>query len=376
MRGWWAFVLLMGLFAVPAALQAQEKEVLQGPAITELQTRLSDILTEEELPGLVVWLDAPQGDFAGAVGLANLRDATVLRPDTAFRIGNLTRLFTATLILQMAEAGQLRLDDSLSLWLPDLAAQLPYGDQITLLQLLDQTSGIADYVQSPWFQSTLLARKPKRWTPVELVSAVIAQEKPLFAPGERARGAHSNTNYLLLGLVIEKVTGTSYANVLHERLLLPLELTSTYLAGETPPPGVQLAHGYTHLLLGTTLIDVTDADLSWAWAAAGIVSNAPDLVTLTRAVFSGSVFNDPASVEALRGFVQVDGGLRNTEEGSRNEPPPENPLGDALGYLTTLIYAPQSDVVLIIWTNSNRQRRGQFQPLIQAAFAALGAPEP
>ena len=107
-----------------------------------------DALTAgERPPGMIVWIDAPEYRFAGASGSANLADDTPMPPEGAFRIGSITKMFTATVIMQLAEDGVLTLDDPLALWLPEVAEQLPYGDQITLRHLLTHTSGLFNVVE-------------------------------------------------------------------------------------------------------------------------------------------------------------------------------------------------------------------------------------
>ena len=107
-----------------------------------------DSLTANGIPpGMVVWIDAPDYRFEGASGFADLADDTAMPPEDAFRIGSVTKMFTATVIVQLAEEGVLNLDDPLALWLPDVAAALPNGDQITLRHLLTHTSGLFNIVE-------------------------------------------------------------------------------------------------------------------------------------------------------------------------------------------------------------------------------------
>src|SRR5690606_17191985 len=122
-----------------------------------------------------------------------------------------------------------------------------------------------------------------------VIDELVMRETPEFVPGAAGRWAYSNTNYLLLGMVIEKAAGSSYAQALRQRILNPLGLTSTFLPGEAPA-SLNLARGYAYLLLGSSQIDVTDTDLAWAWSASGVLSNAPDLAVFARALFSGGLF--------------------------------------------------------------------------------------
>jgi CubicO group peptidase (beta-lactamase class C family) len=123
--------------------------------VAELQAEM-DALTAGELPpGMILWIDAPEYRFAGASGSANLAEGTAMPPEGAFRIGSITKMFTATVIMQLVEDGVLTLDDPLALWLPEVAEQLPYGDQITLRHLLTHTSGLFNVVEHEAYYADL-----------------------------------------------------------------------------------------------------------------------------------------------------------------------------------------------------------------------------
>lgn len=367
----WIGVWLVVVLVLPGYMvKGQEEAALPAQRAADLQASLQAVLLDAELPGLVVWLESPQGDFSSAAGFADMADAVPMQPDAAFRIGGITQMFTAALTVMLAEEGRLALDDPLSRWLPEIAARLPYGGQITLRELLNHTSGIADYGTSQWFQASLTGRRPKRWTPQTVIDELVIRETPEFAPGAAGRWAYSSTNYLLLGMVIEKAAGSSYAQALRQRILDPLGLTSTFLPGEAPA-SLNLAHGYMHLLLGRSQIDVTDMDLAWAWSASGVLSNAPDLAAFARALFSGVLFADSQSLAEMLDFVEMEGapgyhlGIQALGSGLYGH------VGNAPGYLSLLLYAPQYDGVLVIWTNSSRESLETFLPIMQAAIRAM-----
>ncbi|MBN1967206.1 MAG: serine hydrolase, partial [Anaerolineae bacterium] len=123
--------------------------------VAEIQAAMDDLTAQGFPPGMVVWIDAPEYQFAGASGVADLMDETPMLPEGAFRIGSITKMFTATVIVQLAEDGLLTLDDPLALWLPEVAEQLPYGDQITLRHLLTHTSGLLHYVEHEAYYADL-----------------------------------------------------------------------------------------------------------------------------------------------------------------------------------------------------------------------------
>ena len=136
------------MIVLPAIIATAQDDVQAFPSdvVTQIQAEMDELTASGYPPGMVVWIDAPEYQFEGASGFADIKEETPVLPEDAFRIGSITKMFTATVILQLAEDGVLTLDDPLALWLPDVAEQLPYGDQITLRHLLSHTSGLFNVV--------------------------------------------------------------------------------------------------------------------------------------------------------------------------------------------------------------------------------------
>ena len=140
-------LILMGLLSGTIATAQDDSQTFPPDIVAEIQTEMDDLTANGIPPGMVVWIDTPEYLFAGASGFANLTQDIPMSPEGAFRIGSITKMFTATVIVQLAEDGVLTLDDPLALWLPEVADQLPYGDQITLSHLLTHTSGLFNIVE-------------------------------------------------------------------------------------------------------------------------------------------------------------------------------------------------------------------------------------
>src|SRR6185436_15348616 len=176
-----------------------------------------------------------QAIYRRAFGQANREWGVANTPDTEFRLGSITKQFTAAAILQLAEQGKLSLDDPVSKY---YAAAPPAWAPITIKHLLTHTSGIPSYTGLPTFFSTAQSRTEMK--PEEIVA--LTKDKPLeFAPG--ARFNYDNTGYVLLGVVIEKVSGQTYAQYLQDHIFGPLKLTHTgYDVSETILP--KRAAGY------------------------------------------------------------------------------------------------------------------------------------
>ena len=243
---------------------------------------------------MVVWLDAPDYQFAGASGFADLTNHTPMSPEGAFRIGSVTKMFTATVIVQLAEDGVLTLDDPLAQWLPDVAEQLPYGDQITLRHLLTHTSGLFNIVENDAYWADIFTEAKideatgiatlgcVQRDPNDTLARYVYGQDAYFAPGDG--WYYSNTNYTLLGMIIEQATEMPLAEAYRTHIFEPLGMTSTFLECYEDAL-VDVVHGYTGS--GDTTTDLTELHESVGWSAGGLVSTAPDLIAFARGLFGG-----------------------------------------------------------------------------------------
>ncbi len=281
-------------------------QAFPADVVTEVQATMDDLTAGGLPPGMVVWIDAPEYRFEGASGSANLADATPMSPDDAFRIGSITKMFTAVVIVQLAEEGVLTLDDPLAQWLPEVADQLPNGDQITLHHLLAHTSGLANVVEheSYWadlFTEMVVDEESGAVTlpcvqrdPHDTLARYVYGKDAQFEPGTQWR--YSNTNYTLLGMIIEAAAEMPLAEAYRTHIYEPLGMTSTFLDCYEDSL-VDVVHGYSGI--GDAMADVTELHESIGWSAGGLVSTASDLITFARGLFGGALFDDPASLVAM-----------------------------------------------------------------------------
>lgn len=260
--------------STPTPTPAPEPEPAPAPAPTlaeKLQAALTKGLQKKALAGASVELRR-HGKllWAGAAGDAD--EATHEKMTTAhtFRIASATKMFVATIIMQLVDEGKLSLDDPLSRFRPDIA----HADTITITHLLGHQSGFCDYQESAAYQQRAEQAPHTAMTPNEVIAFALAL--PLkFDPG--TGWAYANTNYFLLGQVIEQLTGAPFTAALSARILTPLGLKDTLLAGESP---VTLAHGYDG-----AGADVTELyDPSFFWTAGAMISTAHDLAIFLEAL--------------------------------------------------------------------------------------------
>ena len=250
-----------------------------------------------EVAGMVFgvqWGDTPP-QFASA-GIARLTDEVPMEASTRFPMASLTKPFTGLTVARLIEEGQVRLDDTLDRFFDGF----PNGDRITVGQLLSHTSGIPD-----WWMGGLPASTPENWTLSGTPHRYLMQmERPsLFAPGTQY--AYSNSGYVLLGEIVERISGRSYAAYLEETITAPLGLRATRMAGEgAPQPGVAL--GYARSSTDSTGAGLVPVDFAphLLYAAGGLESSAGDLLAWSEALFDGRIV-EHALVEQLTAYATV-----------------------------------------------------------------------
>lgn len=317
--------------------------------------------------------------LARGYGMADLEQRTPATADTVFRIGSITKEFTAAAVLKLAEAGKLSLDDPLAKYLPTF----PRGGEVTLRQLLLHTSGIADYTSAPGF----LALSPREFTTDEM-TALIAGAKPLydFAPGTAWR--YSNSGFFLLGRVIEQASGQRYADYVRTALLSPLGLRSIAVddVAEIVP---HRAHGYdksTGKPVGFS--NASHLSLSVAGAAGAVRATAVDLARWHQALLGGRVIK-PNSVRMMLEPGRVaDGRLASAARRlapGETEPPSDFGFGiytskaggrtqighggSINGFNAAVQYFPAERVTIVLLTNTGGGTAPLFSDLTGAVFA-------
>jgi D-alanyl-D-alanine carboxypeptidase len=339
-----AIFLLALLLAFPARAAAQEPAVSNAVFGAAL-----DRAVARGAPGAILAVDLPgSGLWLGARGVAE-HGGAAMTPEHRFRIASVSKVFVAVVALQLVQEGWLLLDQTVEDWLPGL---LPNGNAITVRQLMRHTSGLYDYLDGPFVRG-VLAEPQRRWQPAELVAYAVAH-RVTFRPGAPGRWSYSNTNYVLLGMIIERVTGTSLAHELRFRIIERLDLRHT---GFEPVDAAEgLAHGYQRRR------DLTELDLSFAWAAGNMFSTAADLARFSRALFGGELLDADRMAELTTfGATQGSGwspslryGLGLMQERFRagdEELLAYGHSGMLGGYRTALWYLPKLDITVVVMLN-------------------------
>ncbi|MDA8125349.1 MAG: serine hydrolase [Deltaproteobacteria bacterium] len=338
-----------------------------------LQDSLDTSVAAIGAPGATMTVIRPDGaKWVGVTGLADREKRTPMAPGLKFRIGSVSKTFVATVILKLVQEGSLSLDDTLESILPGLVAN---SSLITVRQLLNHTSGLFDYAQAqkPFnFLAELYLQPLKKWTPQELVAVANAND-PYFPPGTQFH--YSNTNYVLLAMIIEKKTKRTYAQEISSRILVPLGLRNTSVPNTPDMPEGSTA-GYTYDIdrqSADKWVNTTRFDPSWAFGAGAAISNGEDLHIWLEALMKGSLLDERRRTDM---FTFVSMGIPECEYGLGLEK-----QRDAVGHTGDFVFGGQSAlyqyrgwkfIVLVNASPSSGVAAFGSEYIMALAIAALG----
>ncbi len=314
----------------------------------QYQAVVDENIAELGAPGGILYVSDPEyGEFYLSTGYSNNETQTPMNPTDRFRIASITKTFTAASLLLLAEEGFLSLDDPVHLYLPDL--EIPSDDIITIRHLLNHTSGIADYFDTAYVFNILVQDQTHVFKPEELVQIALTVSPDLLSdPGTEFY--YSNTNYIILGMIIEKVTGLNYEDVIRTRLIEPLGLKNTFVPNDENIPG-SYAHGYMKYA-GET-VDATFVHPSFSWAAGCMISTAGDLGKWAKSLYSGEVLSKESLAEMLTYIdtpeePDMKYGLGVMYDSQRNI---IGHTGGIPGYVSAMYYNPETGEVKVFAAN-------------------------
>ncbi|GAB3893020.1 serine hydrolase domain-containing protein [Larkinella knui] len=341
----------------PAAEPGSTDEYAGHPQNQIYRKELQAFRRKWNIPGTIMLLK--RGDdpvWIGADGKSNLEYQTDLRINDSFRTGSITKVFVATVIMQMKEKGQLRLEDNLAAVLPEVVGHIPDAHKITIRHLLAHTSGIADPTNDDLQYQLDLLNNPSRRVEKstdELLRRYVYGRALVFQPGDQF--GYSNTNFWLLGKLIEKIRGKRLPAVLEEVILTPFGLTHTYLDRRDDR---NVVRGYNDFYANGNLMDVTAIDRadSDGQANGGLISTAEDLLKFSEAFFGGKIIGR-ASVQEMMTIQPVRKGTNEYGLGLESYSSPELGMGwghngTLLGVDTNWFHFPDAKATYIIFNNN------------------------
>ncbi|MGF0319824.1 serine hydrolase domain-containing protein [Nocardia fluminea] len=348
-----------------------------------LRPVITQLMKDNVIPGAVVVVKSPKrGDWTETFGTRVIGADDPMSVDDYFRIASNTKTMTSTVILQLAQEGKLALEDPIAKYWPDV----PNGDAITIAQLSEMRSGLYSYTFDLEFNAMLDSDPNKVWTPEELLA--IAFSHPVnFAPGEKFD--YSNTNIILLGLVIEKITKMSAAENFQKRIFEPLGLKHTSLPAATdysiPDPHPQgYAFGTNVSTIDTFALppeqqaaalagtlqpsNATDASPSWTWTAGAAISTVDDVATYVRALVEGDLLDEKMQRIRMDSIAPIDPaapdvagyGLGIVRFGLHLF----GHDGQIPGYMTFMGHDPESDLTIVVATNLATVPSGEGSALV------------
>ena len=302
-------------------------------------------------PGVILGVPTPKGTWVTAIAIANQRSKAPMRANMHQRIGSVTKTFMGTLLMQLAGEHKLSLRDKVSKYLKGV----PNGGTMTLRQVADMTSGVASYTADPAFMKALYSHPERRWRPGELLT-IGFRHSPVFAPGTAFQ--YSDSNYILLGLVIQKVERRSLDAVLRQRIINPLKLSQTSWPGASAALPNPHAQGYT--LQGQSSdrpANATKWNPSYAWAAGEMISTVGNLLVYGRALGTGKGLLRPTQQrERLHSFhpkIPPESATLSYGIGLVNDRGWIGHTGQVPGYTTAVYYRADIHTTVVVEANSD-----------------------
>ncbi|MEC3953092.1 serine hydrolase domain-containing protein [Nocardia sp. CDC153] len=290
-RGGYAAVAAAAVLATAGCNDGTAQTHASAPP-TQVSDAL-DLLVRSGLPGAQVVLSGPDGQKTATAGSGNLATGAPYADNAHIRIGSVTKTFVATVVLQLAGEGTVDLEAPIERYLPGVVqGNGNDGNRITVHQLLQHTSGLADFAPEDVTQKlpqqldqTTDGKAYRDYTPEDEVRIALSIP-PQFEPGAEFR--YTNTNYVLLGMMIERLTGHSLADTISTRILEPLGMRDTYypVAGDT---ALRDPHPLGYRKVGDAWVDATDTEVAWTGAAGAIVSTGSDLNRFVTALVTGKL---------------------------------------------------------------------------------------
>ncbi|MEC3981419.1 serine hydrolase domain-containing protein [Amycolatopsis sp. H20-H5] len=276
---------LLGVAAIGTASAGQRAD--------QVRDAVRELVSPGGFPGAVAYFRTGGTTRRLGAGVADLATGEPATPGLRFRIASNTKSFVATVLLQLAGEGEVSLDDSIERWLPGTVRGPGYTpSEITLRMLLNHTSGLHDPDEAELFEPYFAGNRGYVYEPSEVIRRSLLT-RPAFDPGQGV--AYSNTGYLLLGQVIEKVTHHDVRAEIQRRLVRPLGLTRTSFPRHDPVLHGPHLHGY-----GMTGQDLTTFSPSYDWTAGAMVSTVDDLATFHRALLGGKLLKPAQQAELTR----------------------------------------------------------------------------
>lgn len=344
-----------------AAKQAEDLQRLRA----SVQAKLDELYKNAEFPGATVGFILADGRFTSvSTGLSNLENKTPLQPTDKMLAGSIGKTYFAAVVMQLVQEGKLNLDEKIAKWFgrEPWFPRLPNASDITARMLMNHTSGLAEYYELKGFINTLRSKPDMAFKPEILVECVL-DSKPLFAAGQG--WSYADTNYILVGMIAERITGKSLYSQVEKRILKPLKLTRTIPSNSRTLPGVITGYSMPNSPFGFEGPVIKDGKFiinpQFEWAGGGYASTAEELARWAKALYEGKVFK-PAMLEQMLAAVPAKTG-RGDKYGLGVQVRQSNwgisygHGGWFPGYNSEMEYFPEHKVAIAIQVNTDERRK-------------------
>lgn len=343
-------------------------KVMDSAITGQLDSIIDAAVNSTGIPGAMVGIWGPNGNYVKVAGVADTATKAPMETDFYHRIGSVTKTFTVTALLQLVDEGKIGLDDPISQYVDGVME----GDAISLRHLAGMRSGLVDYTTSEQFVMEYLSDPRRAFTPEELVGYV--KDLPLqLRPGTTVD--YSNTNTILLGMVIEKVSGSRLSDVIDTKIATPLgmEHTSFPTTNAFPTPHAQ---GYTNQTLDESVTAATDWNPSWGGAAGAMISSLDDMRIWVPALAKGDLLTDDTQKQRLQTVSLSEGddssgyglGLFNSGGWIGHN-------GSLPGYKTVSVYLPEKDTTLVVFINTDIDGETDLTSALMVPITKLISPD-
>ncbi len=361
--GLWTLLILIS--AVPRYAQSASAPTQSNVSLQQtLQQKLNDFHAAGKFPGATAGFALPDGkSFALAVGLSSVEPKVAMTAEHLLIQGSVGKTYVAAVALQLVQEKKLGLDDKIEKYLgkEKWFSQLPNARDITVRMLMNHTSGLVRYEFKEQFTKDLTADPNRVWKPEELVSYILDTPAP-FAAGQG--WDYSDTNYIVLGIIIEKITGNTYYGELTRRILRPFKLTQTVPTDRRSIAGLSQGYAGKDNPFGGSDAMINDGKMiinpQFEWTGGGIASTASDLARWASLLYQGKVFQSSLLTSMLEGVPAKLGPEAKYGLGVIIRP---TPLGISYGhsgffpgYITEVMYFPELKTAIAVQVNTSVPR--------------------
>jgi D-alanyl-D-alanine carboxypeptidase len=352
---------LVGLALVCLCTNVKSEIPVDSALASALQAKIEGYITQYNIPGISVTVFLP-GDraWSGAAGLSHIYDMTPMDTSHLFEMASVTKMYTAAMIFQLKEEGLLSLNDTVGRFLPPMNF-IPSGT--TIDNMLRHRSGLYNYTNNSAIGTEWFVHPDSIWPHLQMINTYV-NAPPIFPQGSSY--SYSNTNFFLLGMIIEAITGNSYATELRNRILIPNGLSNIYFPPEDSIPATKTPGWTSFTTVGVYDTDaaaiLNDCSTSMAYAAGAIVAKPADACKFTKLLWTGHIISD-SSLAIMRQCTNLSGGISNgygygAMRFNYSGKTYYGHAGDISGFTELTFYGTTDSVGLIISINRNTAPRG------------------